>query len=175
MSLACGKHFKVSLISLSLVKAWQINSDIKGFCFGHIYHCPPTPHLGLTRGNSFSAWAAAETKFSISTSSKHLISSSLQLPLLCQGNKNEREITFLNHECLLKGLCSILPLYIVSCFYSHSFHCLFSLYFSLCFLHHPLQSLYSTPNLYPSFCQTVFLSVFFCFFNTILKLFVDLL
>lgn len=126
MSHASGKYVKVSLALLSFVKAWKINTNIKGFCLGYRYCCSVTPHLGLTRGNFFSAWAAAETKVSINTSTKHLISSSLQLPLLCQGNKNEREITFPNHECLHKRLCFISPLYIVSCFYSHSFHYLFS-------------------------------------------------
>lgn len=74
MSHASGKYVKVSLILVSLVKAWQINTDFKGFCAGHRYHCYVTPHLGLTRKNFFSAWAEAEIKFSISTSTKHLIS-----------------------------------------------------------------------------------------------------
>lgn len=168
MSHASGKYVKVSLILLSLVVVWQINTDIKGFCLGQRYHCSVTPHLGLTRKNSFSAWAEAETKFSIGTSTKHLISSSLQLPLLCQRNKNEREITFPNRECLHKRLYFTSLLYIVSCFYSHSFHYLFShCYFSLCFLHHPLQFLYSTPNLSPSFCLLVLLSAYFLFLKAI--------
>lgn len=127
MSHVSGKYVKASLTLLSLVKAWQIHIDIKGFCLQHRYHCSVSPHLGLTRGNSSPAWAAAETKVSIGTSTKHLISTSLQLPLLCQGNKNEGEITFPNHERLHKRSCFISPLYIVSPFYSPSFHHLFSL------------------------------------------------
>lgn len=119
---------------------------IKDFCLWQRYCGSVNPHLVLTRRGSSPAWAAAETKVSFGT--KHLIFFSLQLPLLCQGNKTG-EITFPNQECLHKRSCFISPLHTPSPFYSSFlYHLLLLCYLLFCSVSFfVLYSLNSKPNL----------------------------